>query len=62
MFSSFTHGLSWAFHLAHVAHENLAEESLPGVEKIADRSPPPPLIPGVPRVLIYADNSNHVGL
>ena len=53
-------GFSWAFHLAHVAHEELATQSLPGIPFIRDRQPFPDLIKAT-AILVYADNCDHMG-
>ena len=53
-------GFSWAFHLAHVAHEELATRSLPGIPFIRDRQPLPDLTKAT-AILVYADNFDHMG-
>ena len=54
-------GFSWAFHLAHVAHEHLAGSVLGETPLVRDREPSIPLAQVSPQCLIYADNSNHLG-
>lgn len=59
-------GFSWAFHLAHQGHVELAKRTLPGVPLLRDRRVAPRL--GQERdsvsrgLLIYADNANHLGV
>ena len=53
-------GFSWAFHFAHVGHEELAVRSLPTTSLIRDRMPVPD-ITQAPALLIYADNADHIG-
>ena len=53
-------GFSWSFHLAHVAHKELATRSLPGIPFIRDRQPLPDLI-NATAILVYADNCDHMG-
>ena len=53
-------GFSWALHLAHVAHEELATSSLPGIPFIRDRQPLPDLTKAT-AVLVRADHSDHTG-
>ena len=53
-------GCSWAFHLAHVAHEELATRSLPGTPFMRDRQPLPDLTKAT-AILVYADNCDHMG-
>ncbi|CAE7720139.1 unnamed protein product [Symbiodinium sp. CCMP2592] len=57
-------GFSWAFHLAHMAHKELASRTLPQAALIEDKRPAPRLGAQGPRsaMLIYADNNNHCGL
>ena len=59
-------GFSWAFHLAHQCHVDLARRSLPGVPLVRDQTAAPRLgrgKDGVDRaLLIYADNANHLGI
>ena len=55
-------GFSWAFHLAHAAHEYLAKVALPDAPLIRDRRAVPDLLPSRPCLLIYADNADHLGL
>ena len=55
-------GFSWAFHLAHSAHEYLASVALPEAPLIRDRRAVPDLLPSRPCLLIYADNADHLGL
>ena len=50
----------WAFHLAHVAHEELATRSRPGIPFIRDRQPLPDLTKAT-AILVYADNCDHMG-
>ncbi|CAE7368091.1 unnamed protein product [Symbiodinium pilosum] len=58
-------GFSWAFHLAHEAHVEVARRVLSSVPVIRDRRPPPLLHAGggghESAMLIYADNCNHLG-
>ena len=53
-------GFSWAFHLAHVAHEKLATRFLPDTPSIRDRQPLPDLTKAT-AILVYADNCDHMG-
>ena len=53
-------GFSWAFHLAHVAHEELATRSLPGIPSIRDRQPLPDLTKAI-AIFVYANNCDHMG-
>ena len=53
-------GFCWVFHLAHVAHEELATRSLPGIPFIRDRQPLPDLTKAT-AILVYADNCDHMG-
>ena len=46
--------------LAHVAHEELATRSLPGIPFIRDRQPLPDLTKAT-AILVYADNCDHMG-
>ena len=59
-------GFAWAFHLAHMAHVELAARTLPKSLLIQDRRPAPVMgfEEGSCRqaLLIYADNSNHLGV
>lgn len=57
-------GFSWAFHLAHQAHVELARRTLPTTPLIRDRE----MLPRMggdkgcnDAMLIYADNNNHIG-
>ena len=52
--------LFWAFHLAHVAHDELATRSLPGIPFICDRQPLPDLTKAT-AILVYADSCDHTG-
>ena len=58
-------GFSWAFHLAHQAHVEIAQRTLPLTPLIRDRLPMQ-RIGGASgsndAMLIYADNNNHVGV
>ena len=58
-------GFSWAFHLAHQAHQEIARITLPGLPFVRDRRAAP-VLGGGPEahrrgLLIYADNANHLG-
>ena len=53
-------GFSWAFHIAHVGHEELAHRSLPSTPFIRDRASIPS-IGTCPAMLVYADNADHIG-
>lgn len=59
-------GFSWAFHLAHECHMELARRALPQVPFLKDRTRAPRLgtEPGSvgTAMLIYADNNNHLGI
>lgn len=59
-------GFSWAFHLAHQAHVELARRCRPLVPHVRDRQPAPKLGGGRDgqntAMLIYADNNNHLGV
>ena len=52
-------GCSWAFHLAHVAHEELFTRSLPGIPCIRDRQPLPARTKAT-AILVYGDNCDHM--
>ena len=57
-------GFSWVFHLAHMAHVELATWTLPSARLIRDRRPAPVMGKSVDgckqALLIYADNANHL--
>ena len=53
-------GFSWAFHLAHMAHEEPATRFLPGITFIRDRQPLPDLTKAI-AILVHADNCVHMG-
>ena len=59
-------GFSWAFHLAHQAHQEIARLTLPGIPFVHDRRPAPRLGQQAGEhqgaLLVYADNANHLGL
>ena len=59
-------GFSWAFHLAHQAHVELATRTLPQSVQVRDRHAAPVMGSGFGRcesaMLIYADNANHLGI
>ena len=59
-------GFSWAFHLAHQAHMELARRVLPTSVLIKDRRPAVRMGQAdggcVSAMLIYADNNNHLGV
>ena len=59
-------GFSWAFHLAHQAHVELARRCLLQVPLLQDQRVAPRLGGGDEHVqscmLIYADNNNHIGI
>lgn len=59
-------GFSWAFHLAHQAHVEVARRCLPNVPLLQDQRVAPRLGGGDEHVqscmLIYADNNNHIGI
>ena len=58
-------GFSWAFHLAHMAHTELARRCLPRAPPLVDRKEAPVIGDGENQVrtavMIYADNANHIG-
>lgn len=58
-------GFSWAFHLAHMSHMELAKRVLPDVPFLRDRHAAPRLgtTPGTSStaMLVYADSNNHLG-
>ncbi|CAE7763388.1 NHX3 [Symbiodinium sp. CCMP2456] len=59
-------GFSWAFHLAHQAHQEIARVTLPGIPFVHDRRPAPRLGQQAGEhesaLLVYADNANHLGV
>ena len=59
-------GFSWAFHLAHQAHQEIARTTLPGVPFARDRRAAPRLGRQAGEqsraLLVYADNANHLGV
>ena len=55
-------GFSWAFHLAQRCHEFEAAAVLPNVDLLRDRRPFYRLTPKVSRLMLYADNNNHIAL
>lgn len=55
-------GFSWAFHLAHKAHEHLAGLTLEKSASMLDKKPVSRLLPSVSTLMIYADNANHLAL
>lgn len=57
-------GFSWAFHLAHECHCNLARCTIPEAGHLVDRQAAPVLSTEGPSsaMLIYADNNNHFGV
>ncbi|CAE7736810.1 unnamed protein product [Symbiodinium sp. CCMP2592] len=59
-------GFSWAFHLAHEAHVEVARRVLTKTPVVRDRRPPPRIGcedgEHTSAMLIYADNCNHLGI
>lgn len=59
-------GFSWAFHLAHEAHVEVARRCLGRTALLRDKEPFARLGPSLGEsrtsLLIYADNANHVGI
>ena len=53
-------GFSWALHLAHVAHEELATRPLPGIPFVRHRQPLPDFTKAT-AILVYADNCDNMG-
>ncbi len=55
-------GFSWSFHLAQCAHEHACEHAVPDSTRLVDKSPAPPLSSEHSRIMLYADNANHLAL
>ena len=55
-------GFSWAFHLAHMTHVNLATQALPASTHLVDKRCAPVLDPLQSTLLLYADNAAHIAL
>ena len=53
-------GFSWAFHLAHMCHMELAQWVLGDVSLVLDRRFVAPHS-AEPSLLVYADNADHIG-
>ena len=59
-------GFSWAFHLAHQAHVEIASRALPHLVQVRDRQAAPVMGTGAGRctstMLVYDGNANHLGV
>ena len=51
----------WSFYLAHVAHQTLAVQALRNMAHILNKQPVPDITRQAP-LLVYAHNSNHIGV